>query len=138
MRHYHGSELPRFSPEETEYIKGSVDFLGINHYSTLYAKDCIYSTCISNASRAIRGFVYTTGERDGVPIGERVRKYAFICDCSFIRSCYSFLLYNNVSSSCFSQTGMGNFYVVPRGMGEIIEYVKKRYHNKPMFLTENG
>ncbi|KAM7504035.1 hypothetical protein LguiB_002939 [Lonicera macranthoides] len=102
MRRYHGSELPRFSPEETEYIKGSVDFLGINHYSTLYAKDCIYSTCVSIASRAIRGFVYTTGERDGVPIG------------------------------------MGNFYVVPRGMGEIIEYVKKRYHNKPMFLTENG
>lgn len=101
MRRYHGSELPRFSPEETEYVKGSVDFLGINHYSTLYVKDCIYSTCISNASRAIRGFVYTTGERDGVPIGERVRKYAFGCDCSFIRSCYSFLLYNNVSLSCF-------------------------------------
>lgn len=72
MRHYLGDALPRFLPEEISYVKGSTDFIGINHYTTLYAKDCIHSACISGWDHAIRGFVYTTGERDGVPIGKRV------------------------------------------------------------------
>ncbi|CAK9179497.1 unnamed protein product [Ilex paraguariensis] len=106
MRRYHGSELPRFSLEEKEYTKGSIDFIGINHYATIYAKDCLYSSCSQIADRAIKGFVEGTGERDGIPIGE--------------------------------PTGMPFCYVVPRGMEEIVNYVKERYHNKPMFVTENG
>lgn len=72
MRQYHRSELPRFSTEETEYMKGSIDFIGLNHYSTLYAKDCIHSPCVSGGDHFIRGFAFTTGERDGTLIGETV------------------------------------------------------------------
>lgn len=72
MREYLGSQLPRFSKEETKYVKGSLDFIGINHYSTLYAKDCIHSVCVLGSNHAIRGFVYATGERDGIMIGEPV------------------------------------------------------------------
>ncbi|KAI8552639.1 hypothetical protein RHMOL_Rhmol06G0282200 [Rhododendron molle] len=106
MRHYHGDELPSFSPEEKEIIKGSIDFIGLNHYSTFYVKDCISSSCALGGDRPIRGFSNTTGYRDGVPIGDR--------------------------------TGMANFFVVPRGMEEIVNYVKDRYHNKPMYVLENG
>ncbi|KAL8505929.1 hypothetical protein ACS0TY_016960 [Phlomoides rotata] len=113
MRKYHGSELPRFSSEETELLRESIDFIGINHYGSLYAKDCIHSSCSCNSSscskgsdRAIRGFVYTTGEQDGVQIGK--------------------------------PTGMPRFFVVPRGMEDIIRYAKERYHNKAMIVTENG
>ncbi|CAK9179500.1 unnamed protein product [Ilex paraguariensis] len=106
MRRYHGSELPSFSTEETEWIKGSIDFIGINHYSAIYVKDCIYSSCNQAGNRTIQGFVETTGERDGVPTGE--------------------------------PTVMPAFFVVPRGMEEIVNYLKNRYHNKPMFVTENG
>ncbi|CAK9173630.1 unnamed protein product, partial [Ilex paraguariensis] len=35
-------------------------------------------------------------------------------------------------------TGMPAFFVVPRGMEEIVNYLKNRYRNKPMFVTENG
>ncbi|KAL3820969.1 hypothetical protein ACJIZ3_006874 [Penstemon smallii] len=76
MRKYHGNELSTFSPEEQVMLRDSIDFIGINHYTTLYAKDCIHSTCLCNgfvctgSDHAIQGFVYTTGERDGVPIGE--------------------------------------------------------------------
>ncbi|PHU19797.1 hypothetical protein BC332_10948 [Capsicum chinense] len=31
-----------------------------------------------------------------------------------------------------------SIFVVPEGMEEIVDYMKKRYHNKPMFVTENG
>lgn len=33
---------------------------------------------------------------------------------------------------------MDRFFVVPRGMEGIVEYIKERYHNMPMFVTENG
>lgn len=36
MRHRCGSRLPDFEPEEQEYLKGSADFFGLNHYSTDY------------------------------------------------------------------------------------------------------
>ncbi|KAL0320698.1 UNVERIFIED_CONTAM: Beta-glucosidase 18 [Sesamum radiatum] len=113
MRRYHGSELPSFSSEERELLRDSIDFMGINHYGKLYAKDCIQSSCICNetdynrgSDRLIRGFVFTTGERNGVTIGE--------------------------------PTGTSPFFVVPSGMEDIVNYMKERYHNKPMFVTENG
>lgn len=79
MRRIHGNELPRFTSEESMMLSKSIDFIGINHYGSLYAKDCIHSSCICNenscspgSDRAVRGYVYTTGERDGVPIGQLV------------------------------------------------------------------
>lgn len=33
---------------------------------------------------------------------------------------------------------MDRFFVVPEGMEKIINYVKERYHNLPMYVTENG
>ncbi|CAH1424084.1 unnamed protein product [Lactuca virosa] len=106
MRDYHGSELPRFSLEEKSFMKNSIDFIGINHYSAVYTKDCTNSSCLETANRLIKGFVEITGERDGVWIGE--------------------------------PTSMPRFFVVPRGMEEIVDYVKTRYNNRPMFITENG
>nr|XP_027062637.1 beta-glucosidase 18-like [Coffea arabica] len=113
MRRYHGSELPTFTSDERQLMRDSTDFLGLNHYVTLYAKDCIHSSCtcfvpscFPGGDRAIRGFVSTTGFRDGVAIGE--------------------------------PTGNPRFFVVPRGMEEAVDYIKERYHNKPMFVTENG
>ncbi|KAF3635674.1 Beta-glucosidase 11 [Capsicum annuum] len=34
-----GSRLPRFSKSESELVKGSLDFIGLNHYNQVYAKD---------------------------------------------------------------------------------------------------
>lgn len=112
MRKFLGTELPTFTSEERELIKDSLDFLGINHYGTLYAEDCLYGSCVCSdfycskgADHAIRGFVMSTPVRDGVPIGE--------------------------------PTGMDPFFVVPRGMKGIVDYAKNRY-NKPIFILENG
>ncbi|KAJ0774275.1 putative beta-glucosidase [Helianthus annuus] len=106
IKEYLGSALPSFSLDEKNYMKNSIDFIGINHYSTTYAKDCTNFSCGATENRAIQGFVGTVGERDGVLIGEI--------------------------------TAMGGSYVVPRGMQEIVNHIKIRYSNKPMFITENG
>ncbi|KAL9259571.1 Beta-glucosidase 11-like protein [Drosera capensis] len=39
MRRNAGKRLPNFTEDESELVKGSFDFIGINHYSTLYIKD---------------------------------------------------------------------------------------------------
>lgn len=72
MRATLGSQLPRFSHEEESLVKGSLDFIGINHYGTLYAKDCSLSPCSHGADRRIRGFAEITGMKDGIPIGDQV------------------------------------------------------------------
>ncbi|XP_061350447.1 beta-glucosidase 18-like [Gastrolobium bilobum] len=106
MRSILGSQMPRFSPKEKSLVKGSLDFIGINHYGALYVKDCSLSACPLGADHPIRGFVETTGMRDGIPIGD--------------------------------QTGMPRFFVVPSGMEKLVDYIKMRYHNMPMYITENG
>ena len=39
MRARVGDRLPRFSDEDREMIKGSSDFFGLNHYTTMYASE---------------------------------------------------------------------------------------------------
>lgn len=38
MRKRVGNRLPKFSAAEAALVKGSLDFVGINHYTTYYAK----------------------------------------------------------------------------------------------------
>ncbi|OIT33097.1 beta-glucosidase 16 [Nicotiana attenuata] len=119
MREYHGKKLPKFSPEESKLIKNSIDFIGLNHYSTLLVKDCLLSNCTCNMNdnnnptcshgenRAILGFLLTAGQNeDGAFVGDPM--------------------------------GMPGLYVVPQGIEEIVDYIKKRYNNMPIFVTENG
>ncbi|KAL7601079.1 hypothetical protein Lser_V15G23095 [Lactuca serriola] len=106
MFKYIGSDLPSFSIKEKKIVKNSLDFIGINHYSSFYVKDCTNSTCSPIANRPIQGFLDIVVERDGVLIGE--------------------------------PTGMEDTYVVPNGMEKIVNQIKFRYKNKPMFITENG
>lgn len=50
MKQRLGDRLPEFSPEEQKMIKGTSDFFGLNHYTTMYAahhdgrakKQCVY------------------------------------------------------------------------------------------------
>lgn len=39
MKTWLGKRLPKFTEEESSHVKGSLDFVGINHYSSMYAVD---------------------------------------------------------------------------------------------------
>lgn len=39
MVDYVGERLPNFSKEQSDMLKNSFDFIGINYYSTVYAAD---------------------------------------------------------------------------------------------------
>lgn len=38
MRERVGDRLPKFSAKEAALVNGSLDFVGVNHYTTYYAK----------------------------------------------------------------------------------------------------
>ncbi|KAF7013215.1 hypothetical protein CFC21_027327 [Triticum aestivum] len=103
------SNLPKFTPEEKSLLqKNKADFIGINHYTTIYVKDCISSPCDLKAYEAYEAnaLVLATGERDGVAIGK--------------------------------PTAFDGYYDVPEGMEQIVKYVNQRYKNTPLYVTENG
>lgn len=67
MRQILGLRLPTFSSEEKKKLESKLDFIGINQYTTLYVKDCMFSPC--NPAGEGDRLAVLTGERDGVPIG---------------------------------------------------------------------
>ncbi|KAE9602115.1 putative beta-glucosidase [Lupinus albus] len=102
-----GTILPKFSSNEKLKLRGGLDFIGINHYSSYYVQDCILSVCEPGrgVSRT-EGSYKKTAEKNGVPMGEL--------------------------------TPFEWLNVYPQGMKKIVTYVKNRYNNTPMYITENG
>lgn len=72
MRQVLGLRLPTFSSEDRKKLQHKLDFIGINHYTSKYVKDCIFSPC-EEGSTELTAFVISTGERNGTPIGTPVR-----------------------------------------------------------------
>ncbi|VAH27186.1 unnamed protein product [Triticum turgidum subsp. durum] len=100
-----GNRLPGFSADEARMVKGSIDYVGINQYTSYYMKDpgAWNQTPVSYQDDWHVGFVY---ERNGVPIGPRANS--------------------------------DWLYIVPWGMNKAVTYVKERYGNPTMILSENG
>lgn len=54
-----GDRLPEITPDISEFITGSLDFVGINHYTSLYAK---------NDRTGIRKFILRDASTDAAVI----------------------------------------------------------------------
>lgn len=73
MRRMLGPNLPEFTSQQKKKLKDTkLDFIGLNHYTTLYIKDCIFSPCeIDPVDGDARVFSSAVGD-DGSLIGEAV------------------------------------------------------------------
>lgn len=71
MRERLGSRLPSISSELSAKLRGSFDYMGINHYTTLYATSTPPLSPDHTQYLYPDSRVYLTGERHGVFIGER-------------------------------------------------------------------
>ncbi|XP_066377972.1 beta-glucosidase 38-like [Miscanthus floridulus] len=60
--------LPNFTFEQSAMVKGSADYIAINHYTTYYASNFVNET---DTSYRNDWHVKISYERDGVPIGKR-------------------------------------------------------------------
>ncbi|KAJ4703174.1 putative Beta-glucosidase [Melia azedarach] len=102
-----GSTLPVFLKYDLARLKNGLDFIGINHYSSFFIKDCFFSVCKPGPGNSrTEGFILRTAEKNGIFIGE--------------------------------PTDVEWLYVYPQGMNKIVTYIKERFHNIPMYITENG
>jgi beta-glucosidase len=63
--------LPSFSPEDRRKLNYNLDFIGINHYTSLYSKDCMFSS----VQYSLNALVALIGKRNGVPIGASVSSF---------------------------------------------------------------
>ncbi|XAR65624.1 Beta-glucosidase [Bertholletia excelsa] len=71
MREILGSSLPVFSKSDLVKLKQGVDFIGINHYTSFYIKDCMFSKCEQGPGvTRTEGYILRTALKVGVPIGE--------------------------------------------------------------------
>ncbi|KAK6242663.1 hypothetical protein SCA6_008052 [Theobroma cacao] len=102
-----GNRLPRFSKAESALLKGSLDFVGINHYTTYYARANATNALgtILNDSIADSG-AFTAPFKNGKPIGDKANSIWL--------------------------------YIVPSGMRSLMNYIKEKYGNPPVIITENG
>uniref|UniRef100_A0A0D9ZN43 Pectinesterase n=1 Tax=Oryza glumipatula TaxID=40148 RepID=A0A0D9ZN43_9ORYZ len=70
MREVLGQSLPKFTSKQKNRLQSTkLDFIGLNHYTTCYVKDCIFSPCEIDPVNA-DARVFSLYERDGVPIGK--------------------------------------------------------------------
>ncbi|KAG2629178.1 hypothetical protein PVAP13_3KG409700 [Panicum virgatum] len=108
MRKLAGNRLPKFSKEQSELVKGAFDFIGLNYYTAYFAENVPPSNSL-NYSYNTDPRANLTGARNGVPIGP-------------------------TSASTWYFT----FYIYPKGLYELLLYVKEKYGNPTIYITENG
>lgn len=73
MKAFFSSRLPEFTDQEKKMLQLKVDFIGLNHYTTIYAQDCKFSCEVATSDG--NAMVITTTERNGQSIGEPVRRF---------------------------------------------------------------
>ncbi|KAL0722797.1 hypothetical protein Bca4012_037396 [Brassica carinata] len=74
MRQMVGHRLPKFTPQESKLVKGSLDFLGLNYYVTQYATNAPPSPQPSALTDARVTIGYY---RNGVPIGVQAPSFVY-------------------------------------------------------------
>ncbi|KAL6867359.1 hypothetical protein ACP4OV_015383 [Aristida adscensionis] len=110
MRVRVGDRLPKFSADEAALVKGSLDFMGINHYTSYYTThnntiSTIITRLLLHDTLADSG-TFSVPFKNGKPIGDRANSLWL--------------------------------YIVPWGMRSLMNYVKERYNNPLVYITENG
>ncbi|KAK4777778.1 hypothetical protein SAY87_017965 [Trapa incisa] len=100
-----GKRLPRFTKEQSKMLKGSLDFLGLNYYTTYYAQNGSPSNP-HQLSFSTDPQVNVLYKRNGVYIG--------------------------------AQAASSWLYVYPKGIRDLVLYIKNTYGGFDIYITENG
>ncbi|XVF03227.1 hypothetical protein REPUB_Repub04eG0243300 [Reevesia pubescens] len=107
MRSRVGSRLPNFTESESALLKGSFDFIGINHYTTYYARKNATNSVLDLLMDTVKDAdAYTVPFKDGKPIGDKANSIWL--------------------------------FIVPSGMRSVMKYIKEKYGNPLVIITENG
>ncbi|XP_064987609.1 LOW QUALITY PROTEIN: uncharacterized protein LOC135587008 [Musa acuminata AAA Group] len=67
MKKFVGSRLPSFTKSQSEQIKGLFDFIGVNHYSSIYVKDNINASEMGLRDFVMDSLALVTSSRNATP-----------------------------------------------------------------------
>ncbi|CAL0331268.1 unnamed protein product [Lupinus luteus] len=102
-----GIRLPKFSEAESALVKGSLDFVGINHFTTYYVKD------------------------DSLNISKRILKDALADNGAVVLTFNGTHFIGEMTNSLW-------VFIAPEGIRSLMNYIKLKYGNLPIFITESG
>lgn len=97
-----GNRLFKFTEAESKLLKGSIDFLGANYYTTNYAENGPSNSPFLPTDARVN----LTTEKNGVPIG--------------------------------TPTDVSWLFNYPKGLRDLLLYLKKKYNSPTIYITENG
>ncbi|KAK3404614.1 hypothetical protein EUGRSUZ_K00923 [Eucalyptus grandis] len=106
MRRYVGERLPKFTKAQSEALKGSRDYTGVNYYTARYVDKSASPFTTLNLSYTTDCHCNITIEKDGIPISQ--------------------------------PTAAEWLYIYPKGIRELMHYVKKNYQDPTIYVIENG
>ncbi|XP_042489606.1 beta-glucosidase 13-like [Macadamia integrifolia] len=89
MRSLVGNRLPKFSIKQSKMVKGSLDFIGLNYFTTNYAANVAFSNA-TKMSYSADSHTNITTSRNGIPIGPRTASDWLLV---YPRGIWKFLLY---------------------------------------------
>lgn len=168
MQNIVGNRLPKFTKKEVEIVKGSIDFVGINQYTTYYMYDphqskpkvpgyqmdwnagfackiilhylSIFLNIFSVNFHDWRWFFLLNIEdaKNGAPIGPRVSWKPVNSYILYKKKKSSKTMYWLIYTWNFLQANSYWLYNVPWGMYKALMYIKERYGNPTVILSENG
>ncbi|CAK8540583.1 unnamed protein product [Lathyrus sativus] len=105
MKEYVGNRLPRFTKKEKHMLKGSADFVGINYYTSRFARH------ESNRTKIMYDNYDALAVSEASNIEGKILGYK-------------------------DQYGWNNVY--PEGLYNFLVYIKEKYKNPKIYITENG
>ncbi|XP_021296600.1 beta-glucosidase 44-like [Herrania umbratica] len=105
MQEIVGERLPKFTKDEIKMVNGSMDYVGINQYTTSYIYDPKQSKPNVTGYQADWNAGFANA-KNGVQIGPKANSWWL--------------------------------YIVPWGMYKAVTYVKERYGNLNIIISENG
>ncbi|CAA7033611.1 unnamed protein product [Microthlaspi erraticum] len=110
MKKIVGKRLPEFTPEQSEKLKGSFDFVGLNYYVSKFPKNLTSDKRDENKPRWLQdsGIEWTEKNEADYAIGSR------------------------------PDNAMKDMSIYSRGLKSILKHIKDRYGNPEIMIMENG
>ncbi|GAV77279.1 Glyco_hydro_1 domain-containing protein [Cephalotus follicularis] len=109
MRYLVGDRLPKFTQEQSHMVNGSLDFIGVNYYTARYADD---STSYSSIYLS-----YTTDSHVNQTGKFPIEKNGILIG---------------------QPTALSSIYIYPKGIRELLQYLKREYNDPLIVISENG
>ncbi|KAK6156426.1 hypothetical protein DH2020_010674 [Rehmannia glutinosa] len=136
MREKLGDCLPKFSERDKELLKNSVDFIGLNHYTTrVYYPDMPPGASSAGRQPVMghQGPGFETYQLQLLLMSPGPRRWgARVVTLEFGSS-------ELEGGEMIGEKAASSWlYMVPWGLRKLLNYIAMRYNNPPVYITENG